>query len=82
MEEVFIPALGMAMEEAYLEKWIKQEGEAVNAGDVIALIETDKAQVEVVCESSGSVGKHRYQVGASVPVGETITVILAPGESE
>ena len=82
MEEVFIPALGMAMEEAYLEKWIKQEGEAVNAGDVIALIETDKAQVEVVCETAGTLGKHRYQVGASVPVGETIAVVLAPGESE
>jgi pyruvate/2-oxoglutarate dehydrogenase complex dihydrolipoamide acyltransferase (E2) component len=72
----------MAMEEAYLEKWLKQPGDAVSAGDVIALIETDKAQVEVPCETSGTLGSHRYEVGASIPVGQTITVILAPGESE
>ena len=82
MEEIFIPAVGMAMEEAYIEEWVKKEGQPVDAGDVIALIETDKVQLEVVCESSGMVGKHRYQVGASVPVGNTITVILAPGETE
>lgn len=82
MEEVFVPAVGMAMEEAYLEEWVKKEGQAVTAGDVIALIETDKVQLEVVCETSGTVGKHRYEVGASVPVGNTITVILAPGETE
>lgn len=82
MEEVFIPAVGMAMEEAYIEEWVKQEGEAVNAGDVVALIETDKVQLEVSCETSGTVGKHRFKVGDSVPVGETITVIMAPGESE
>jgi pyruvate/2-oxoglutarate dehydrogenase complex dihydrolipoamide acyltransferase (E2) component len=82
MEEVFIPAVGMAMEEAYIEEWVKQEGESVEAGDVVALIETDKAQLEVSCETSGTVGKHRFAVGDSVPVGETITVILAPGESE
>lgn len=82
MEEVFVPAVGMAMEEAYLEEWVKKEGQAVTAGDVIALIETDKVQLEVVCETSGTVGKHRYEVGAPVPVGNTITVILAPGETE
>ena len=82
MEEVFIPAVGMAMEEAYIAEWVKQEGESVEAGDVVALIETDKAQLEVTCETPGTVGKHRFKIEDAVPVGETITVILAPGESE
>jgi pyruvate/2-oxoglutarate dehydrogenase complex dihydrolipoamide acyltransferase (E2) component len=82
MEEIFIPALGMAMDDAYLEVWLKQPGDQVNPGDVIALIETDKAQVEIVCETAGTVGRHRYETGSTIPVGEVITVVLAPGQSE
>jgi len=82
MEEIFVPALGMAMDNAVLLEWQKNPGDAVNAGDVIAIIETDKTTMEINAETSGILGKHRYVANDEVPAGNTITVVLAPGESE
>ena len=50
MEEIFVPAVGMAMDNAVLLEWQKQPGDAVNAGDVIAIIETDKTTMDLTCE--------------------------------
>jgi pyruvate/2-oxoglutarate dehydrogenase complex dihydrolipoamide acyltransferase (E2) component len=47
MEEIFVPALGMAMDNAMLLEWLKQPGDAVNAGDVVAVIETDKTTLDL-----------------------------------
>jgi pyruvate/2-oxoglutarate dehydrogenase complex dihydrolipoamide acyltransferase (E2) component len=82
MEEIFVPALGMAMDNAVLLEWQKNPGDSVNAGDVIAIIETDKTTMEINAETSGTLGKHRYVANDEVPAGNTITVVLAPGESE
>ncbi len=82
MEEIFIPAVGMAMEEAILLEWHKSPGDLVNIGDVIAVIETDKTTMDLTAESSGTLGHHRYKPNDEVPAGQTITVILGPGESE
>jgi pyruvate dehydrogenase E2 component (dihydrolipoamide acetyltransferase) len=43
---ILMPALSPTMEKGNLAKWLKKEGEAVKAGDVIAEIETDKATME------------------------------------
>lgn len=82
MEEIFVPALGMAMDNAILLEWLKQPGDAVNAGDVVANIETDKTTLDLSAETSGVLGRHRYAVNEEVPVGKTITVVLSPGEVE
>lgn len=82
MEEIFVPALGMAMDNAILLEWLKKPGEVVNANDVVAIIETDKTTLDLPAETSGVLGKHRYSVNDEVPVGITITVVLAPGEVE
>ncbi len=82
MEEIFVPALGMAMENAILLEWNKQPGDQVNAGDSVAVIETDKTTLDLTAETSGILGKHRYQLNDEVPTGNTITVVLAPGEVE
>jgi pyruvate dehydrogenase E2 component (dihydrolipoamide acetyltransferase) len=82
MEEIFVPAVGMAMDNVVLLEWLKNPGDVVNAGDVIAVIETDKTTMDVACETSGILGQHKYQINAEVPAGQTITVVLAPGESE
>jgi pyruvate/2-oxoglutarate dehydrogenase complex dihydrolipoamide acyltransferase (E2) component len=82
MEEIFVPAVGMAMDNVVLLEWLKNPGDAVNAGDVIAIIETDKTTMDIAAETSGTLGAHRYALNAEVPAGQTITVVLAPGESE
>jgi len=82
VEEIFVPALGMAMSEAVLVAWLKEPGDAVEAGEPIAEVETDKSVLEISASAPGRLGVHRVAAGASVAVGATVTVVLADGESE
>ncbi len=74
MPEVIMPKMGDAMEEGTLLQWLKQDGETVKAGDIIAEIETDKSNVEIEAEGEG-VLHVQAQPGAVVPVGNIIAVI-------
>jgi len=74
MPEVIMPKMGDAMEEGTLLQWLKQDGETVAAGDVIAEIETDKSNVEIEAEDAG-VLHIQAQPGAVVPIGNIIAVI-------
>ena len=74
MPEVIMPKMGDAMTEGVLLQWLKQDGETVKAGDVIAEIETDKSNVEVEAEDSG-VLHVQAKPGETVPVGQPIAVI-------
>ena len=76
MAEVIMPKMGDAMEEGTLLSWLKQDGETVKAGDVIAEIETDKSNVEVEAEESG-VLHVQAEAGTVVPVGKVIATIGA-----
>jgi len=79
--EVLMPALSPTMEKGNLAKWIKKEGEAVKAGDVIAEIETDKATMEVEAVDEGTLGKILVPEGTEdVAVNTPIAMILAEGE--
>ena len=82
MEEIFVPALGMAMSEAVLLAWLKEPGDVVEAGEAIAEVETDKSVLEISASAAGRLGAHRVAAGESVAVGATVTVVLADGESE
>lgn len=82
MEELFVPALGVSAENVYLQRWLKVPGELVQAGEAVAIIETDKAELEVISTTSGVLGKLRFQEGTDVPVGVTICVLLHDGEVE
>ena len=80
--QVLMPALSPTMEKGNLAKWIKQEGDKVKAGDVIAEIETDKATMEVEAVDEGTLGKILVPEGtADVAVNTPIAVILGDGES-
>src|SRR6185436_11631694 len=80
--QVLMPALSPTMEKGNLAKWIKQEGDTVKAGDVIAEIETDKATMEVEAVDEGTLGKILVPEGtADVAVNTPIAVILGDGES-
>jgi len=79
--QVLMPALSPTMEKGNLAKWVKKEGDAIRAGDVIAEIETDKATMEVEAVDEGTLGKILVPEGtADVAVNTPIAVIVADGE--
>jgi pyruvate dehydrogenase E2 component (dihydrolipoamide acetyltransferase) len=77
MAEVRMPKMGDGMEEGTINAWLKKEGDAVNAGEPIAEVETDKANVEISAYESGILTRIVVQVGQTVPVGEVIAQIGA-----
>jgi pyruvate dehydrogenase E1 component subunit beta len=80
--EILMPALSPTMEEGNLAKWVKNEGDKVAPGDVIAEIETDKATMEVEAVDEGTLGKILIAAGTEgVKVNTPIAVLLADGES-
>jgi len=79
---ILMPALSPTMTEGNLAKWLKAEGDAVEAGDVIAEIETDKATMEVEAVDEGVIGKIVIAEGTeNVAVNDVIAVLLEDGES-
>lgn len=79
--KVTMPALSPTMTDGTLANWLKNEGDAVEAGDVIAEIETDKATMEVEAVDEGVLGKILIQAGTqNVPVNDVIAVLLEDGE--
>jgi pyruvate dehydrogenase E2 component (dihydrolipoamide acetyltransferase) len=74
------PKLGNSVEECLISRWVKQKGEKVAAGDVVAEIETDKATFEVTSPVDGVLLESFFDEGALVPVFTNIFVIGDPGE--
>ena len=72
---ILMPALSPTMTEGNLARWLKQEGDRIKAGDVIAEIETDKAVVEIEAPKAGIVSALLAPEGAIVKMGQTITAI-------
>src|ERR1044071_8167574 len=79
-ETISMPKLGFDMAEGTLVRWVKNEGENVNKGDVLAEIETDKATVEVESSASGVVRKLLVEAGSVVPIGDPIAIVGSPDE--
>jgi len=75
-----MPKLGFDMAEGLLVRWVKQVGEPIKKGDVLAEIETDKATVEVESSATGVVLQHIVDQGTMVPVNAPIAVVGAEGE--
>src|SRR5262249_20686075 len=79
---ILMPALSPTMEKGNLAKWLKKEGEAVKAGDVIAEIETDKATMEYESIDDGVLAKIVVPEGSQdVPVNQLIAVLAQEGEA-
>ncbi len=79
---ILMPALSPTMTEGTLSRWLKKEGEAIKAGDVIAEIETDKATMEVEAVDEGVLGRILVQDGTEgVKVNEPIAVLVGAGEA-
>src|SRR5687767_15281220 len=76
--EVIMPQMGADMKEGTILKWHKSEGDEVKRGEIIAEIETDKANVEIEAFGSGAFRKVLKGENETVPVGTVIAVIAAP----
>jgi pyruvate dehydrogenase E2 component (dihydrolipoamide acetyltransferase) len=76
-----MPALGVAQQTGTLLKWLKAEGESVSKGEPLMEIETDKATVEIEAPGSGILTQVVAKPGDEIPVGKTIALLLAPGET-
>jgi pyruvate dehydrogenase E2 component (dihydrolipoamide acetyltransferase) len=77
--EVKLPRLGQGMESGTIVKWLKSEGEAVEKGEPLYELDTDKVTQEVEAEASGVLIRIAVNEG-EVPVGETIAFIGKEGE--
>src|SRR4051795_6666087 len=77
--EVKLPRLGQGMEAGTIVKWLKAEGEAVEKGEPLYELDTDKVTQEVEAEATGVLIKIAVSEG-EVPVGETIAFIGKEGE--
>ena len=80
-EAITMPKLGFDMREGVLIRWVKNEGETVNKGDILAEIETDKATVEVESHATGTVRKLFGGQGDSIPVGATMAIVGSADEN-
>jgi pyruvate dehydrogenase E2 component (dihydrolipoamide acetyltransferase) len=78
---VLMPQMGYDMTQGKILRWIKQEGDSVKKGDVIAEIETDKVNIEIEAFASGTLLKILIPEGETVPVGQPIAAIGQPGEA-
>ena len=78
--EVRMPQLGLTMEEGTVTRWVKQEGDAVKAGEVILEITTDKLTSEVESEHDGVLLKIVAQEGEDIPVKGLLAYIGEAGE--
>jgi len=80
MIEFNMPALGADMDEGALNEWLVKPGDTVSRGQIVAVVETTKAAVEIECWHDGVVGELLVPIGQTVAVGAPLATILEAGE--
>ena len=80
--EIKMPKLSDTMEEGTLNIWRKSEGDAVRKGDILAEIETDKADMEFEAYMSGTLAKILVPAGETVPIGTPIAIVKLVKDSD
>ncbi|MCY3901229.1 MAG: dihydrolipoamide acetyltransferase family protein [Caldilineaceae bacterium] len=79
--QVILPKLTYEMEEGRIVEWLCEEGNAVDAGQALFVVETDKASIEVQAEEAGILLRVLVPTDATVPVGAAVAWIGAPGDA-
>lgn len=79
-EYVVMPKLGFDMREGVLNNWLKQVGDTITKGEVVAEIESDKATLELESQVSGVLLKLLEEPGAIVPIGANLAIVGQEGE--
>src|SRR5215211_7796795 len=80
--DVVMPQMGVSVSEGTITKWLKQEGEEIQADEALLEISTDKVDTEVPSPGTGVVQQILVQEGETVDVGTRLAVIGAPGAAE
>src|SRR5262245_64161926 len=75
-----MPKLSDAMESGKIIKWLKKEGDRIQGGDILAEVETDKADVEMEAFGAGVLRKILIPAGNAAPIGTLIGIIAEPGD--
>ncbi|MFI9722856.1 biotin/lipoyl-containing protein [Streptomyces sp. NPDC052396] len=75
--DIHVPGFGQSLGEALLIEWVAGVGDRIERGDVVAVVETDKASVDVVAERGGRVTAHSAAVGTIVKSGEVLYQLAA-----
>ena len=81
-ESILVPVLGESVTEATVAKWLKNEGDKVNADEAIVELETDKVNIEVPAPSNGTLQKISVKEGQTVNVGAMLGTMSALNNSE
>jgi pyruvate dehydrogenase E2 component (dihydrolipoamide acetyltransferase) len=80
--EVILPKLGQTMEEGTIVEWLKQEGEPVQRGEVLLMVETDKATLEVEAPAKGFLRRILVPVGQTIPVLTVVALITKTADED
>jgi pyruvate dehydrogenase E2 component (dihydrolipoamide acetyltransferase) len=75
-----MPSLGASMEAGTLVEWLKQPGDALRRGDIIAVVDTEKGAIEIEVFEDGALDQIRVQAGEKVPVGTVLATIRGGGQ--
>jgi len=81
MIEFKLPSMGADMDEGTLLEWKVKPGDAVKKGQVVAIVDTSKAAVDIESWQEGTIDELLLEAGEKVPVGTTIATLLEPGEA-
>ncbi|MEM4280702.1 MAG: biotin/lipoyl-containing protein [Candidatus Caldarchaeum sp.] len=73
--KLILPRIDVAMESGKIVEWLKKEGDQVKKGEVVVIVETEKAAVEIPSEVDGKIVRILHKVGDEVSVGEVIAEI-------
>ena len=75
MSEITMPRLSDTMQEGTISQWLKQPGDQIKKGDILAEIETDKASMDLESYDAGVLEQILVQAGETVPIGQVIAII-------
>lgn len=78
--EIILPKIDQDMREGIIVEWKKQEGQWIEKGEILYLLETEKITIEIEAPESGFLANVSAKVGDTVLAGTVIAFILAPGE--
>jgi len=73
--KLILPRIDVAMESGKISEWLKKEGDRISKGELVAIVETEKAAIEIRSEVDGVIVKILHAVGEEVNVGEPIAEI-------
>ena len=81
-DRIIVPVLGESVTEATVAKWLKNEGDKVNADEAVVELETDKVNVEVPAPSNGTINKISVKEGQTVNVGALLGTMTASSNTK